>query len=439
MTLPKLSKFNKYLSNEQGVAHLWLLGILLVGIILAVALVQTQTNILPHAQEDMNLTPQTAFHLFIEKNYQLSEPSIMTHVEEFKPSRTWFKVGEEIRVNVAVSSDIDAANTFSADISYPKDLLEVTSLIKENSGGGSTNLINASASAQTINTGTQVVGPGCKVGGCSGQLCEESSVDGKSTTCEWKDEYACYKTGRCEKQSTGQCGWTQTPELKQCLFPSQKVGCETDVDCKNGQTCQPNMMGCNSPDPNSICNANKICLDLPSPTCKPIPSCVYSNPACDIAITPEGNWCPYSPPVDNYFIKLWLPDTRFDNENGQIVLSGGVTGQGLKTTPPQKPIMATIVFKALKNGEAKLEFKDSSLILRNSDSANILTSKEGLTITIADNPPLKGDLDGDGVVGYKDFSMLLSKWGSPDKVADINGDGKVNIFDFSLLVSNWSK
>lgn len=61
-------------------------------------------------------------------------------------------------------------------------------------------------------------GPGCMVAGCSGQLCvNEGDEVNIITTCEWRSEYQCYENARCEKQPNGKCGWTQTPELKQCL------------------------------------------------------------------------------------------------------------------------------------------------------------------------------------------------------------------------------
>ncbi|HET9955868.1 MAG TPA: hypothetical protein VFQ61_15265 [Polyangiaceae bacterium] len=56
----------------------------------------------------------------------------------------------------------------------------------------------------------------CKRSGCSGQLCVEPGDD-RVTTCEWREEYACYQTASCERQPTGACGWTPTPELKACL------------------------------------------------------------------------------------------------------------------------------------------------------------------------------------------------------------------------------
>lgn len=54
----------------------------------------------------------------------------------------------------------------------------------------------------------------CKVTGCSGQICSDDDV---ITTCEYKTEYVCYKTAKCERQEDGKCGWTPTEELVACL------------------------------------------------------------------------------------------------------------------------------------------------------------------------------------------------------------------------------
>ncbi len=55
----------------------------------------------------------------------------------------------------------------------------------------------------------------CFVGGCSSQLC--SDTPGMVSTCEYREEYACYKTAKCERQVSGQCGWTDSPELTMCI------------------------------------------------------------------------------------------------------------------------------------------------------------------------------------------------------------------------------
>jgi hypothetical protein len=55
----------------------------------------------------------------------------------------------------------------------------------------------------------------CYVGGCSSQLCSEEP--GMASTCEYREEYACYQKATCERQATGECGWTPTSELRACL------------------------------------------------------------------------------------------------------------------------------------------------------------------------------------------------------------------------------
>lgn len=72
--------------------------------------------------------------------------------------------------------------------------------------------------------GTTVAGSGgttalgrCLVSGCSNTICDEQIAGPMITTCEFQASYACYATASCERQSNGQCGWTQTPELLDCL------------------------------------------------------------------------------------------------------------------------------------------------------------------------------------------------------------------------------
>lgn len=60
----------------------------------------------------------------------------------------------------------------------------------------------------------------CVVAGCSSQLCvsqEDLDNGGGVSTCEFREEYACYPAATCEVQVSGACGWTMTEELTQCL------------------------------------------------------------------------------------------------------------------------------------------------------------------------------------------------------------------------------
>jgi hypothetical protein len=56
----------------------------------------------------------------------------------------------------------------------------------------------------------------CYIGGCSGQLCGDKPGN-LISTCEYRPEYACYRTAACERQTSGNCGWSPSKELTDCL------------------------------------------------------------------------------------------------------------------------------------------------------------------------------------------------------------------------------
>jgi hypothetical protein len=66
-------------------------------------------------------------------------------------------------------------------------------------------------------TGVCVPAPSpCVRGGCSGEFCVPAGSD-IASICIWLEEYICYQDATCEPQADGQCGWTQTEELRACL------------------------------------------------------------------------------------------------------------------------------------------------------------------------------------------------------------------------------
>jgi hypothetical protein len=64
-----------------------------------------------------------------------------------------------------------------------------------------------------IKPGTGSMKP-CIRTGCSSQVCSDHAV---VTTCEFRPEYACYQKATCERQADGNCGFTKTAELAECL------------------------------------------------------------------------------------------------------------------------------------------------------------------------------------------------------------------------------
>ncbi|MGZ5481615.1 MAG: DUF6748 domain-containing protein [Pyrinomonadaceae bacterium] len=73
-------------------------------------------------------------------------------------------------------------------------------------------------------SGSEVGGPStgakrCFKTGCSSHVCSDRDV---VTTCEFRPEYACYQKAMCERQRTGECGFTQTAELTACLARARR-------------------------------------------------------------------------------------------------------------------------------------------------------------------------------------------------------------------------
>lgn len=65
----------------------------------------------------------------------------------------------------------------------------------------------------------------CYVGGCSSQICTDEP--NMASTCIYRAEFACYKTAKCERQSTGQCGWTPSTALTMCIQNAQSAPAES--------------------------------------------------------------------------------------------------------------------------------------------------------------------------------------------------------------------
>jgi len=106
-------------------------------------------------------------------------------------------------------------------------------------GGDGRNYINA-CEAACAGVGIQhegyceePPGEGCMRAGCSGQLCVEEGMD-IASTCEWRPVYECYQEASCERQPNGQCGFTPTHELVECLEHFGEGMCPVDPRWQDG-------------------------------------------------------------------------------------------------------------------------------------------------------------------------------------------------------------
>lgn len=102
-----LANYKPRTTGQQGFAHILLLILLVAGIVLGIYLVQNRTNIFPHAASGP-IAPRTAF--------------------SFQGNTNSVQVGQQFDIDVVVSSDFDAANTFNAKVVYKHEILELVSI-----------------------------------------------------------------------------------------------------------------------------------------------------------------------------------------------------------------------------------------------------------------------------------------------------------------------
>jgi hypothetical protein len=73
---------------------------------------------------------------------------------------------------------------------------------------------NPATGAEPVDPTAGGSGGECRPTGCSGTVCSDED---QITTCEYRPEFACYKTATCARQADGACGWTKSDELDACL------------------------------------------------------------------------------------------------------------------------------------------------------------------------------------------------------------------------------
>ena len=60
----------------------------------------------------------------------------------------------------------------------------------------------------------------CVKGGCSGTVCQPKNTPPVFTTCEWADEYACYRDISCSCNNGG-CEWEKADTFDKCVEESR--------------------------------------------------------------------------------------------------------------------------------------------------------------------------------------------------------------------------
>lgn len=87
---------------------------------------------------------------------------------------------------------------------------------------------------------------------------------------------------------------------------------------------------------------------------------------------------------DTSFVTQWVSDS-FDNTIGRVSLAGGVSAPGYISSAGGSE-MARVYVKAKKAGLSNMDFLNSSVIYRNSDNQDILSSTSPLNIEVQSEP-----------------------------------------------------
>lgn len=130
--------------------------------------------------------------------------------------------------------------------------------------------------------------------------------------------------------------------------------------------------------------------------------------------------------LQNFDLRLWRL------EAGSLVSISGAAGVGVFASGNVESVSTVdnvehLYIRDLAAGEYVLELKRQT------------GSQSAQPVAVAwYMPPTTpaADLNGDGVVGPTDLTILLGQWGTAG-LADLNGDGTVNGSDLSILLASW--
>ena len=117
------------------------------------------------------------------------------------------------RSRVLGAGAVDVLGRFVFYVAMPAALLDTLTRQPISGPAGRAQTLNASQFYLRSTSSSTNLKP-CIKTGCSGQICADETM---MSTCEYREEYACYKKASCERQANGNCGFTKTPELTSCL------------------------------------------------------------------------------------------------------------------------------------------------------------------------------------------------------------------------------
>jgi len=130
-----------------------------------------------------------------------------------------------------------------------------------------------------------------------------------------------------------------------------------------------------------------------------------------------------------------------------ISLAGNTNDIVVMLSVPEYPGQCTAAVNGVAGGVGNNTGATSPWYLRNRDTFNICAPNNAFTAQtgtsqwivelgmVSTAPPCPTDLNGDGVTGSADLSIVLNGWGTSSP--DLNGDGVVGSADLSVVLNGW--
>lgn len=377
--MPKLS--------ERGVAHLFLLLLLVAGLIVGVYLIQKgPLNFLPKAGGSRPVGPETSF--------TLAGPGGCTVWWSCLLSGGQHAPQEEFAVKLYARSDIETANLFTAKMIFPKDIVTVKeiqtndSFIKnwvENFYDNNTGEISLVGGVPSPGYQTRIDGPS----GLMAIIIFRAKALGKGTV-SFTDSSAILSN------------------LNNINILTVKRGYEISVEVKP------------SPTPISAPIPNSVGATIVPDSVKVVSSINSTQPGFKIIAT-----------VNNLNFYLILPN-EFINKISYVYTRGLMQKDEVRPVYIKvEPFTAPGVYKGTG-------------ILRNGDNNQQITFPIEVTVSSPTSssptpvPKPKGDGNQDGKINLIDMSVIHTDWGKTKQMAnfragiDMNDDGLINTFDYSL-------
>ena len=102
-------------------------------------------------------------------------------------------------------------------------------------------------------------------------------------------------------------------------------------------------------------------------------------------------------------------------------------------------LLAEVIYTESLNVAAGATLNTNGHIVYTSevDNQGTIIGEEDIIII---NPPVEGDLNGDGIVDVLDLLVVVANWGNCTGAceSDMNADGTVDVLDLLVLIANWT-